>query len=137
MKAILLPLFFQVALTFGLLITLGRSRVSAIASRDVAMKDVALGQDAWPNAIRQIGRSYQSQFELPVLFYALITLAIATDKVDAALIAGAWLFVVSRGVHAFIHLTSNRVPLRFRAFLAGFACLTLMWGYFALRILWA
>ena len=47
----------------------------------------------------------------------------------------SWLFVLSRIVHAYIHVTSNRVPRRFFAFIFGVAVLAIMWVYFAVQIL--
>jgi hypothetical protein len=132
---ILIQVLAQVALTFGLLITLARSRVAAIRSGAVKMKDVALRQDAWPDKIRQIGASCQSQLELPTLFFALIALAAATSKADAIIAVGAWLFVATRYVQAYIHTTTNFVPRRFQGFAAGVSILGLMWIYFAARIL--
>jgi len=47
----------------------------------------------------------------------------------------AWLFVVSRLVHAYIHLTSNHLGNRFAAFATGVLILLVMWVIFAVRIL--
>ena len=47
----------------------------------------------------------------------------------------AWIFVLSRLAHAYIHTTSNHVPTRFRAFAVGMLVLLLMWIIFAVRIL--
>jgi hypothetical protein len=47
----------------------------------------------------------------------------------------AWIFVVLRLVHAYIHVTSNRMARRFAAFAAGAIVLTVMWAIFMLRIL--
>jgi hypothetical protein len=44
------------------------------------------------------------------------------------------MFVVSRLVHAAIHVTSNKVSLRFMAFLVGVLILAAMWIIFAVRI---
>ncbi|QGM98619.1 MAPEG family protein [Methylocystis parvus] len=134
-KAILLPVFLQIALTFLLLFTLGGARVRAVRSGEVAIKDIALGQNAWPEQITKIGRAYQNQLETPVLFYALVALALSMNKVDLLLVAGAWAFVAVRAVHAYVHVTDNRLPRRFQAFAAASIVLTAMWAYFALRVL--
>lgn len=44
MKALLLPVFAQIVLTFGLAVALARSRVAVLKQGHAAMKDVALGQ---------------------------------------------------------------------------------------------
>jgi len=49
----------------------------------------------------------------------------------------AWLFVALRYLHAFIHITTNRVHRRFAAYSAGLAVLGLFWLWLVLRILLA
>ena len=47
----------------------------------------------------------------------------------------AWLFVLSRLAHAYIHTGTNYVRHRFNAFLVGAVVLLAMWIIFAARIL--
>jgi hypothetical protein len=47
----------------------------------------------------------------------------------------AWLFIASRYVHAWVHLTTNRMRHRNLAFVAGAVILALLWIYFALHLL--
>jgi hypothetical protein len=132
--AILAPVFAQVTLTFFLLFWLGRSRVAVLRAREVRMKDVALGQKAWPDRILQIGNAYNNQFETPVLFYALVALALLTRTADLWFVAMSWLYVLVRVVHAYIYTTANVVSRRFQVFAAGTVVLMLMWLIFAARI---
>ena len=131
---ILWPLLAQVALTFALLFRLGPARIAAIRRGEVRLKNVALGQDAWPERITQLSNSYKSQFELPVLFHLAVVVGLATGKADQALVALAWGFVATRLVHAYIHTTSNEVRWRFNAFLGGALLLLGMWVVLALRL---
>ena len=135
--AILLPLFVQVGLTFFLLFWMGRERVGSVRRGEVAVPDIALGQRAWPERGTQLGNAYHSQFELPLLFYALVILALFTRKTDLLFVVLAWMFVTSRLAHAAIHVTSNDVRRRFTAFVVGVIILLVMWIVFALRILFA
>jgi len=135
--AILLPVFVQVGLTFLLLIWTGRSRVVAIRSGEVKIKDIALGQRNWPQQPQQVVNAYHNQLELPVLFYVLVALALITRKADVAFVVMSWIFVATRLVHAYIHVTSNKVPRRFQAFLVGAVILMLMWILFAVRVFFA
>ena len=132
--AVLLPVFVQVALTFLLLMWMGRSRIASLRAGDVKVRDVALGERNWPTRIQQIANSYHNQFELPVLFYAIVALALITRKADLLFVVLSWVFVGSRLVHAVIHTTSNRVSQRFAVFLVGVIVLMAMWIMFALRI---
>ena len=132
--AILLPVFVQIGLTFVLLFWMGRSRIAVIRTGDVKVGDIALGERNWPTRTQQIANTFQNQFELPILFYALVALALITRKADLLFVAMSWLFVTTRLVHAGIYTTSNRVQQRFTVFLIGALILMLMWILFAMRI---
>jgi hypothetical protein len=134
-QSILLPLFVQVALSFLLLFWTGRVRLAAVRRGDVHARDVALREPNWPKQETQIANAYQNQLELPVLFYVLTILAIMTRKADLLFVLLAWVFVVLRVVHAYVHITSNRLKLRFSLFASGVVVLAAMWVIFVLRIL--
>ena len=134
-QAILFPVFILIALTLTLLGLTGRTRVGAIKRGQLRIKDIALGQNNWPDAPAKFGRAYQNQLELPVLFYLLVILAMMTRKADLPFVVMEWLFVVARLLHAAVHVTTNNVPRRFGFFVASYAILALMWGIFAVRIL--
>jgi hypothetical protein len=134
-QMVLLPVFVQVALTFAVLFWMAFARTGAIKSGQTKMRDIALGQPAWPDRPQQISNNYNSQFQIPLLFYVLIILAWITKHADLLFVVMAWLFVLTRIVHAYIHTTSNYVPNRFKAFAAGVFVLLVMWIIFAVRIL--
>ena len=134
-QMVLLPVFVQVGLTFALMFWMASSRAGSLKRGDTKMRDIALGQSAWPAGPQQVSNCYGSQFELPLLFYVLVILAWITKQVDLIFLVMAWIFVVSRLVHAYIHTTSNHVPTRFNAFAVGAIVLLLMWIIFAVRIL--
>ncbi len=132
---ILLPLFVQVGLTFVLLFALGPMRFRAVREGQVALDAAAMDGNAFPPRCRQFANAFRNQFELPVLFYVLTALALFTRKADIVFVALAWVFVLTRIVHATVHVTSNNLRLRFSAFLVGTLVLLLMWVLFALSIL--
>ena len=132
---ILLPLFVLVLMTFALMVLMARSRIGALNRGEVKMGDVALGQSNWPPRAQQISNCYHNQFQLPVLFYVLTILAIITRHADYLFVALAWVFVLARIAHAYIHSTTNYVRHRFNAFLVGALVLLVMWIIFAVQIL--
>lgn len=134
-NALLYPALVQVAMTFGLLHWMGIARVRSVRLGETKIKDIALGQSAWPARITQIGNSFQSQLELPVLFYVLVVFCLITSINDRVLLTLAWCFVALRMVHIWIHTGSNRVTARFRAYWAGLSVLVAMWFYFAAHLL--
>ena len=133
--AVLLPVFVQVGLTFFLLFWMGSVRLRALKGREVRVGDIALRQPAWPERPTRISNAYDSQFQLPVLFYALVPLALITRKADLLFVVLSWIFVATRLAHAAIHTTSNNVRQRFMAFLVGGIVLLIMWIVFAAHIL--
>jgi len=134
-QSILLPLFVEVVLTFVLGFWSASVRLGAVRRGDVRPRDVALREPNWPKRETQIANAYHNQLELPVLFYALTVLAIITRHADFLFVVLAWLFVLLRLAHAYIHVTSNHMGQRFAAFVAGAVVLAVMWGIFMLRIL--
>ncbi|MEO8305671.1 MAG: MAPEG family protein [Betaproteobacteria bacterium] len=78
----------------------------------------------------QTADNFRNLFEVPVLFYALAAVALATTHTPAWLVYGAWLFVALRAVHSLIHCTYNKVMHRFAAFLTSFALLVGLWVAF-------
>lgn len=78
--------------------------------------------------------NFRNLFELPVLFYALVAIAIATRHVPDWLVLGAWLFVLLRVLHSFIHCSYNRVTHRLVAFSLGFMLVIGLWLAFFLTL---
>ena len=112
-QMVLLPVFVLVGLTFFLLLYMTTARGQALKGRETSL----------------------NQFEIPVLFYILIALALPLRHADLFIVLMSWVFVVTRFVHAGIFVTSNDLGRRSMAWLAGVLVLFAMWIYFALRIL--
>jgi hypothetical protein len=132
---VLLPVFVLVGLTFALLLWMATARGRALTGREVGLKDIALGQQNWPERATKIGNCFSNQFEIPVLFYILIALALPLRHADFFIVLMSWVFVVTRFAHAGIFVTSNDVRTRSLAWFAGVLVLLAMWIYFALKIL--
>ena len=136
-QMVLLPVFVQVGLTFFLLLWMGVARRNALVRGETRLKDVALRQPNWPAKTTQIGNCFANQFEIPVLFYVLIAIALPLRRADLVIVMLSWVFVVTRFVHAGIFVTSNDMRKRSLAWFAGVLVLLAMWVYFALKILLA
>ena len=133
-QMVLLPVFVLVGLTFVLLLWMAGVRTRSLTSGEVKMRDIALGQN-WPARAAQIGNAFSNQFELPLLFYVLIALALPLRHADLVIVLLSWVFVVTRFAHVGIFVTSNDVRQRSLAWFAGVLVLFAMWLYFALKIL--
>ena len=134
-QMVLLPVFALVALTFALGFWMGAVRNKAVRSRQTRVTDVALGQPNWPEDATKIGNCFSNQFEVPLLFYILIAIALPLRHADLVIVLLSWVFVVTRYAHAGIFTTSNNLRHRFGAYLAGVLVLLAMWIYFALKML--
>ena len=134
-QMVLLPVFVLVGLTFALLLSMAGARRQALVGGETKVRDVALGQPNWPTRATQIGNCFKNQFELPLLFYILIALALPLRHADLFIVLMSWVFVVTRFVHAGIFVTSNDLNRRSLAWFASVLVLFAMWIYFALKIL--
>lgn len=135
LPAILAPLFVQIVLTFVLYSWMAYLRASAIRGRRVRMADIALREPNWPPHVLQVGNAAHNQLELPMLFYVLTILSIITRHADIVFVVLAWIFVLSRLAHAYVHTTSNDVRKRGPLFGIGLLVLMIMWLIFIVRIL--
>jgi hypothetical protein len=132
---VLLPVFVQVGLTFAVLMAMAVARTNAIRSGQTKLKDIALRQPNWPERPTQIANCLSNQFELPVLFYALIAIALPLRHADLVIVLLSWVFVVTRLIHAGIFVTSNDVRQRSLAWFVGVLALLIMWVWFAIGVL--
>ena len=134
---VLAPVFLQVMLTFGLLIWAGYLRAGDVRSGRVQPGEIVLGQPNWPEKTTQVINAARNQFELPILFYIVSMLALFTARASGTLLVLAWLFVLSRYLHALIHVTTNNLSRRFTLFTAGAVILILMWLVYAYALFFA
>jgi hypothetical protein len=78
--------------------------------------------------------NFRNLFEVPVLFYCLVAVALAVARIPDWLVAGCWLFVALRVLHSLIHCTYNRVMHRLAVFLASFGLLAGLWIKFVVSL---
>ena len=90
--------------------------------------------NAPPEWIERPARAFMNLLEVPVLFYLVCLLMIATQRFDATQVALAWAFVALRAVHAAIHIGWNDVRFRFFAYLSGCLVLVAIWVRFAVAL---
>jgi len=134
-EAILLPLFIQVALTFVLLFWMLILRLRAVRRGEVAREKIALREPHWPPRVMQVSNAFHNSMEMPVLFYVAVLLGLLSMTLDVTVYVLMWMFVLSRIVHATIHVTSNNLRHRTPMFLVGAIALALIWIIIAGRII--
>jgi hypothetical protein len=133
--AILYPLFAMFFLTSLVLGRLAMLRVGAISRREMDMAYYTTYQAGEePEHIRVVTRNFLNLFEMPLLFYVGVILVYVTQQSSAWLVGCAWAYVALRCAHSAVHLTSNRVPLRFRIYFASNFALLAIWVTLLVRL---
>jgi hypothetical protein len=128
------PVIAQVFLILIMYGILGYRKARAVKTGSVNLKATALDNKAWPADVLKVSNNIDNQFEVPIVFFVLCLLFHSIGHTDNIVLALAWTFVVSRYVHAYIHVGSNYVPLRMRIFTVGCVILLIMTLLAAWRI---
>lgn len=133
---IIYPCLAMVGITVIVWIRLYVERIGEMRVRGIQPLDIATSRQA--AALLQnvkAAENFQNLFEVPVLFYALCALLVATHSVSTLFVLGAWIFVVLRGLHSLVHCTYNQVMHRFILYVLSTLTLFALWVMFAIRIL--
>jgi hypothetical protein len=126
--AILYPGIVMFFLTASVVIYMGIKRYAAIQSREVSIKYYRLfSEGTQPARLQLISRHVQNHFEVPPLFYIVVLFIYVSGTVTPLKVTLAWLYVVSRCVHSYIHLGSNNVSQRFFVFGGSGLVLVALW----------
>lgn len=129
LKPLLWPLLAQVALTFVVMLRMYLARVAEFKAKRIDPQSVrtrhAFREKVTDSA--HIADNFSNLFEMPILFYVAMLLAMTLLVSDALLVSLAWTYVLLRIVHSAIHTTYNRVMHRFYAFAASALVLLAIW----------
>jgi hypothetical protein len=125
MSSILWPMLAQIGWTFVLYVWLTIARSRAVARGEVKYSAFALGRNE-PTDVARITRNLANQFELPVIFYAMVVLLVVIGRVSTIDVLAAWVFVAGRVIHTLVQTLTDDVPLRGRAFVINFAALVVL-----------
>jgi len=131
--AIFWPVIVQVFLTFAIYLLMMKRRFGAVRSGMAKAHDYKI-PIIEPAPSATVARSLINQFELPVLFYVVCIALYVTAGAGMPVLVLAWIFVVSRLLHAFVHVTSNRLMFRQRLFSVGVIAVVALWTLFAVHI---
>lgn len=140
-QLLVLAAIAQVVLTFIVWIVLFYRRVGELRRRRIHPQKIATSKQS--AAIMEDVRAsdnFKHLFEMPVLFYFLCALAVATQATSFVLMALAWMYVGLRYLHSYIQCGKNEVMPRFYVFTASSLTLLGMWVVFALAqisVLWS
>ena len=118
-------MLIQMALSLVILFWLAYGRLTTIKKAGGVKGLIAQG--GFEPALINRGDNFKNQFEIPVIFYGLCLLFIATNTSPTAAVIAAWVFVVARIFHAIVQTTFNTIfPHRFLCFLVSALALVAM-----------
>ncbi len=132
-QAIFFPMIAQVALVIVLYALLARRRAAAVKAGKARISQFRENLNE-PEDSLFARNSLANQFELPVLFHVVCLALFVTGNAGPWAVALAWVFALSRYVHAAIHVTSNRIRHRQPAFSVGFVVLIALWAMLAVQL---
>lgn len=132
---IFLPVLAHMLLVFVLYIYLGKVKSRAVKEGRVDREKAALNSREWPEYVLKVSNNLANQFESPVLFYMLSVMYYLSGNVSAVLLILMGLYVVSRYLHAYIHVTSNYVPYRFKCFVIGVLILLVLTLFLTFKVI--
>ncbi len=127
MSPIILPMLAHIGWVFLLYAWLTVARQQAVKRGEVEYGAFARHEE--PHHVARITYNLANQFELPVIFYALVVLLVAINKVATIDIIAAWVFVAGRVLHTLVQTLTDNVPLRGQVFLINAAAVAVLAGH--------
>ncbi|MDP3408026.1 MAPEG family protein [Bosea sp. (in: a-proteobacteria)] len=129
------PALAMVLWIFVVLTILFLRRKAAFDSKQVTIADVSVSTTAYPEPARLAAANFTNQFETPVVFFALIMLAMEVGATSYVMAGLAWAYVATRVVHTLVHVGANQLKLRGSVFALGILVLLCMWIGVVLAVL--
>ncbi|MDA4845901.1 MAPEG family protein [Hoeflea poritis] len=128
--AIFWPLIVQTGLIYAIYVIASGRRQRAVRAgkvRAAEFKVPMIEPEPSATAIRNL----INQFELPFLFYIVCVVLYMVNGVNYPVLFLAWVFVVSRICHSYVHITSNDVRKRRPLFILGYVVNAILWLWLA------
>ncbi len=122
------PVLAQLLIPIVVLLLNGKRKSDDVKSGNFDREKAAMNNEAWSKPVVLTSKNLANQFQLPVIFYVLCLILANIDAVSMFILVVAWIFVVTRYVHAYVHVTTNDVSARLRAFLLGAVSLFVLFG---------
>jgi hypothetical protein len=130
------PAVAMVALTIVVWVHMYRTRIAQMKREHIHPQAVATSAQAVAKLTdSQAADNFRNLFELPVLFYLALVVAVQTAQVTLSTLVLAWAFVALRILHSAIHCTYNKVIHRFYVYVVGGATLWALWAVLAFGML--
>ncbi len=128
MKAHLIfwPVLVQMLIPIVVILVNGKRKAADVKAESVDLAKAAMDNEAWSLPVILTSKNLANQFQFPILFYVVCMILASIDAVSTTVLVAAWLFVATRIVHAYVHITTNYVPVRMNSFIVGVLILIVM-----------
>lgn len=130
-QSMIWPMFAHVVLVFVLYVLLSRRRFAAVKAGRATVAQFRQNLNE-PEDSLFVHNNLKNQFELPIFFHVGCIAIYIVNADNIGTVALAWIFVLARYAHSFVHVTSNRIRYRRTAFIVGMASLLFMWIWLAI-----
>ena len=128
-------MFAMVLLSFATLVLLFRARTQSVREGAISAGFFKTYQNqVEPEENLQLSRHFVNLFESPVLFYAACLAALATQNASTTFQLVAWAYVLTRVVHAAVHIGSNNLRYRIAAYFASWILLLALWTMLCIEV---
>lgn len=127
------PMMAQVLLVYIVYGVVSRKRIAAVREGRAKAAQFRDNIDEPPESL-WARNNLANQFELPTLFHVVCLALFVTGGVTMLTLILAWLFVASRYIHSWVHITTNRLRHRRPIFLLGYMILGAIWLVFVAQL---
>jgi hypothetical protein len=128
MSAVYYPMLAMFLWTFAVMLRNVQVRLRSVSRGELPNEYFELFQGGDPSDIVvKTGNNLRNLFEFPVLFYVALVVAAIVQRTEILFLILAWLYVGLRIGHSIVHLTFNKVPVRFVFFFASNLVLLALW----------
>jgi endothelin-converting enzyme/putative endopeptidase len=135
-QSIYMPMCAMVLLIAIVWVRLYIVRIGEMRARRIRPQDLSNSVKA-AGALQNVtaADNFRNLFEVPVLFFVVCLAIAASNRVSAIQVTLAWIYVILRAMHTFIHIGYNRVIHRFYVYAASTIVVFIMWVLFALSVI--
>ncbi|MEM7461436.1 MAG: MAPEG family protein [Pseudomonadota bacterium] len=130
---LLWPMVIHALVTASIYFPMSRTRIRGVVDGKVKTSVYRLLRDE-PEESLKFSNAIRNQNETGVLFYAACLVAYVTDGTSFLTVGLAWLFVIVKTIHVFIHTTNNKLRYRRPVFMVAYASLVLLWIFNGLHL---
>lgn len=132
---ILLPACGMALWTLTVLGNLVVQRTKALLGGEVRMKYYrAFDHSGEPEWLNVLGQHIENLFEAPQLFYAAVIAMYATKTTTSSSVTVAYIYLVSRIAHTFVHCGHNNVSHRAVPYFVSTGALIGLWAQLTVRL---